>query len=352
MSLPLIFADVGAKAVTALDPETAHRATIKMLRTGLAPKVRLRTPNLSVNVGGLHFPNPLGLAAGFDKNAEVPDAMLDLGFGFVEVGGVTPRPQPGNPRPRVFRLSADEAVINRYGFNNDGMAMIARRLKRRAPRGIVGVNLGANKDSDDRIQDYVTLIEGLAGLASFFTVNISSPNTPGLRALQDKSALVELLSRVLVARDEHAAETPVFLKIAPDLEDADKADIAHVVRDTAIEGLIVSNTTIARPDDLKSRFASEKGGLSGRPLFAPSTALLREFYQAIGSETPLIGVGGVASARDAYEKIRNGATLVQLYSAMIFEGPSLPARILRELPDLLSADGFSSLEEAVGASAV
>ncbi len=349
MRAPLFAADVAARAATTLDPETAHRLTVRMLKTGLGPKACIRDGRLAVSVAGIEFPNPLGLAAGFDKDAEVPNAMLDLGFGFVEVGAVTPQPQSGNPRPRVFRLWKDEAVINRYGFNNDGLDVIARRLKRRRRKGVVGVNLGANKESKDRIADYELGVRKLAGLVDFYTVNISSPNTPGLRALQGKAALADLMTRVLAARNDAAAETPVFLKIAPDLTDEDKADIAGVAMELAIDGLIISNTTIARPDTLRSARVGEAGGLSGKPLFAPSTELLREFYRVLGAQIPLIGVGGVASARDAYEKILAGASLVQLYTAMVYEGPGLPARIIRALPGLLKADGFETVAHAVGA---
>lgn len=350
MRTPLFLADAGAKAVTLLDAEAAHKATIRLLKTGLGPRACIDNTGLGVSVAGIDFPNPLGLAAGFDKNAEVPDAMLALGFGFVEVGAATPRPQPGNPRPRVFRLWPDAAVINRYGFNNDGLGVIAGRLRARRRRGIVGVNLGANKDSEDRAGDYVRGVEGLAGLVDFFTVNISSPNTPGLRALQDKASLVDLMTRVLRARDSAAARTPVFLKIAPDLEDEDKADIADTAKELSIDGLIISNTTLSR-DNLQSRYAREAGGLSGRPLFAMSTALLREFYCSVGGDVPLVGVGGVASARDAYTKILAGASLVQLYTAMVFEGPGLPARILGALPSFLKADGFECVADAIGADA-
>lgn len=349
MRAPLFAADFAARAATTLDPETAHRLTIRMLKTGFGPKACICDKRLAISVAGIDFSNPLGLAAGFDKDAEVPNAMLDLGFGFVEVGAVTPRPQFGNPRPRVFRLWKDDAVINRYGFNNDGLDAIARRLKRRRRKGVVGVNLGANKDSDDRIADYEKGVRGLADLVDFYTVNISSPNTPGLRALQGRDALADLMKRVLTARDDAAARTPVFLKVAPDLTDEDKADICGVVTGLSLDGLIISNTTVARPETLKSARVGEVGGLSGRPLFAPSTELLREFYHAIGASTPLIGVGGVASSRDAYEKILAGASLVQLYTAMVYEGPGLPARILRALPGLLKADGFETVSEAVGA---
>lgn len=343
-------AELGAKALTGLDPETAHRLTIKMLKHGRGPKVSVKTPRLATRIAGIDFPNPLGLAAGFDKNAEVVNPVLDLGFGFVEAGAVTPKPQPGNPKPRVFRLREDAAVINRYGFNNDGLMRVKNRLARRRKKGVVGINLGANKDSDDRTQDYVDAIAGLSGLVDFYTVNISSPNTPGLRALQDKAALEDLMMRVLKERDEKAPGTPVFLKIAPDLVDEDKADISALARELALDGLIVSNTTVARSDSLLGRAAHEKGGLSGRPLFAPSTKLLHEFYAEIGDVVPLVGVGGVSSARQAYEKILAGASLVQLYTAMIYEGPGLPSKILRGLPDFLDADGFENISDAVGAA--
>ncbi len=351
MRTPVWLAELGAKAMGAADAETAHHLTIRMLKKGWGPKVSLETPRLAMKVAGLSFPNVLGLAAGFDKNAEAADAALDLGFGFVEVGAVTPRPQPGNPRPRVFRLRADAGVINRYGFNNEGLEAVAARLKARTRKGIVGVNLGANKDSEDRAGDYVTGVRALAGLVDFFTVNISSPNTPGLRALQGKSTLEELMRRVQTARDEAAPETPVFLKIAPDLADEDKADIADAARAMKLDALIVSNTTIARAPNLRSANASEAGGLSGKPLFAMSTALLKEFYGAVGNDVPLIGVGGISSARDAYEKILAGASLVQLYSALVYEGPGLPSRILRDLPSYLDADGFEAVSQAVGAGA-
>ncbi|MGD9799460.1 MAG: quinone-dependent dihydroorotate dehydrogenase [Parvularculaceae bacterium] len=342
-------ADLGARAVQLLDPEAAHRATVRLMASPFSPRFHVRCdPMLATSVAGLNFSNPIGLAAGFDKNAEAPNAMLRLGFGFVEVGAVTPRPQPGNDRPRVFRLRADEAVINRYGFNNDGLEAIAARLKRRRRMGVVGVNLGANKDSENRIDDFVAGVKRLEGLVSFYTVNISSPNTPGLRALQDKKSLIELLSRVTKARDALSVKAPVFLKVAPDLADADKADIASVVIEQKIDALIVSNTTIARPEWLKSADAAEKGGLSGKPLFLPSTELLAEFYEALKGKTPLIGVGGVGSAEDALEKIKAGAALVQLYTALIYKGPGLIPAIVEKLPALLKAEGFSSVADAVG----
>ena len=349
MKVPKLIADLGARALSALDPEAAHRLTVRMLKAGFGPHASADNSRLCLSVAGLSFPNPLGLAAGFDKNAEAPDAVLQMGFGFTEIGAVTPLPQAGNPRPRVFRLRADAGVINRYGFNNDGLGAIADRLRLRSRYGIVGANLGANKDSTNRTDDYIEGVKALAGLVDFYTVNISSPNTPGLRALQGKEALEELMRRVLAARDEVAGGTPVFLKIAPDLTDEDKADIADVARTLRIDALIISNTTIARAANLRSAASSQAGGLSGKPLFAPSTALLREFYRALGNDVPLIGVGGVSSARDAYEKILSGASLVQLYTALIYEGPSLPSRILRDLPSFLDADGFEVIEQAIGA---
>ncbi|MEM9013932.1 MAG: quinone-dependent dihydroorotate dehydrogenase [Pseudomonadota bacterium] len=351
MRPPLIAFDAAAKAATALDPESAHALTVKGLKLGRGPKVRISDPILRTRVFGMTFPNPLGLAAGFDKNAEVVNAMLDFGFGFVEAGAVTPRPQAGNERPRVFRLRADRAVINRYGFNNDGLDVIARRLRRRRRRGIVGINLGANKDAADRTEDYVTGVNALDGLVDFYTVNISSPNTPGLRALQDKAALDELLARVLSVRDELEAPAPVLLKIAPDLSDEDKKDIAASAVSSGVDGLIISNTTIERPDTLHGPHVAEAGGLSGKPLFEPSTKLLADFHLELGPQIPLVGVGGVSSARDAYAKIKAGASLVQLYTALIYEGPGLPKRILKDLPGLLKGDGFKTVAEAVGVSA-
>lgn len=350
MRAPLFLADAAARAMRFIDPERAHRLTVKAMASGFGPAPPTAAdPRLQIAVAGIEFPNPLGLAAGFDKNAECPDAMLALGFAFAEVGAVTPLPQAGNARPRVFRLADDLAVINRYGFNNDGLERVAARLAARKRAGVVGVNLGANKDSADRIEDYVLGVRRLHGLADFFTVNISSPNTPGLRALQDRKSLDELLARVLAARDAGEPRTPVFLKVAPDLADADKADIAAAAIAAKIDALIVSNTTLARPPALRSPLATEAGGLSGAPLFAPSTALLREFHKEVGGRLPLIGVGGVSSAREAYVKILAGASLVQLYTALVFHGPSLIRRILKELPEFLDADGFKSVAEAVGA---
>lgn len=339
------------------DPETAHGLTIKALKSGLVPPARGKDePALHTRVWGLDFANPVGLAAGFDKNAEVVDAMLNLGFGFVEPGSVTPRPQPGNPRPRLFRLVEQRAVINRMGFNNEGLEAFAQRLERRrdsgkrAP-GIVGANLGKNKDTVDAADDYVIGVRRLAPLADYLVVNVSSPNTPGLRALQGRDPLRALLERVLEARASCGLtrNPPLLLKIAPDLTVEDKSDIAAVALESGIDGLIVSNTTIARPDTIPAAMRSEAGGLSGAPLFEASTSVLREIYALTGGKLPIIGVGGVATGADAYAKIRAGASLVQLYSAMVYAGPAVVHRIRRELAELLRRDGFRSVAEAVGA---
>ncbi|MDQ2105460.1 quinone-dependent dihydroorotate dehydrogenase [Azospirillum isscasi] len=339
------------------DPETAHGLTIKALSSGLMPPVREKDdPILRTRVLGLDFANPVGLAAGFDKNAEVVDAMLRLGFGFVEAGSVTPRPQPGNPRPRLFRAPEQGAVINRMGFNNEGLDAFARRLERRLSEGrkapgIVGANLGKNKDTVEAADDYVLGVTRVAALADYLVVNVSSPNTPGLRALQGRDPLRTLLGRVLDARTacKLAKAPPVLLKIAPDLTDEDKADIAAVALESGIDGLIVSNTTIARPADIPEPLRSEAGGLSGKPLFAPSTAVLREMYRLTGGKLPLVGAGGIASGADAYAKIRAGASLVQLYSALVYAGPALVPAIRRDLAALLRRDGFATLGDAVGA---
>ena len=340
--------DFGARLLRQLPAETAHTMTLSLAGalTPLLPAPSAEDAGLSVRAFGLNFPNPVGLAAGFDKNAQVPDAMARFGFGFVECGTVTPRPQAGNPRPRLFRLSEDQAVINRMGFNNDGMVAAANNLKARRAKGIVGINIGANKDSEDRIADYALCFAELAPLADYVTVNVSSPNTPGLRGLQGKDELTRLLGTLIEARSRHGHK-PLLLKIAPDLDLHALDEIAQVVRESGIEGLIVSNTTIARPA-LASPHAGETGGLSGKPLLEPSTAILREMYQRLGDAVTLIGVGGIASGEDAYAKIRAGATLVQLYSALAFQGPGLVGRIKRELAALLVRDGFSNVTAAVG----
>ena len=343
-----LYEDIGMAGLRLLPPEMSHTVSLLVLRAGLGLRDQtVPDPILQTHLAGLDLPNPIGLAAGYDKNAQVPDTLLRMGFGFVECGAVTPRPQPGNPKPRLFRLSKDRAVINRMGFNNDGLAQIATRLRARAGRaGIVGMNLGANKASDDKTADYVESVRALAGLASFFTVNISSPNTPGLRALQSRDALDALLSRVMAAR---GAE-PVFLKVAPDLADEDLADISAAVSEWKIDALIVSNTTIERADSLMSKDRGETGGLSGWPLFARSTALLADFHRILPN-TPLIGVGGVECADTAYAKIRAGATAVQLYSALVYKGPGLIPQIKQGLALRLKADGFASVANAVGVDA-
>lgn len=341
--------DIAARAMHVLDPEDAHRLTIRLLAMGLGPRASGDDPILATEVAGLKVPNCVGLAPGFDKNAEVFAPMLASGFGFVECGTVTPLAQAGNPRPRLFRLSEDQAVINRMGFNNEGLEAFAARLTRRGP-GVVGANIGANKDAEDRVADYVTGLTRLWGLASYFTINISSPNTPGLRALQTKAALEELLGRLAQARDSLPAsgKVPMFLKVAPDLEDGEVEAIVETVIANGLEGIIVSNTTISRPQ-LNSKFAGETGGLSGAPLSALSTQMLGAFAQAAAGRVALIGAGGIASGQDAYAKIRAGASAVQLYSAMVFGGPGLVTRIKRDLAACLRRDGFASVKAAVGA---
>jgi dihydroorotate dehydrogenase len=333
------------------DPEHAHRLALLALKSGLLSGGRAADPpSLEQTLFGLRFPNPLGLAAGFDKDGEVYRQTLALGFGFVELGSVTPQPQTGNPRPRLFRLTADRAVINRMGFNNQGIAAMAARLRDRDPgRGIVGVNLGKNKEQTDAAADYAAGTRLLGPLADYLVINVSSPNTPGLRALQSRAALAGLIEAVLKERAALMRRPPLLLKIAPDLIDADRQDIAEVALASGLDGLIVSNTTITRPAGLDPRFAAEAGGLSGRPLFAMSTEVLRDIYRRTGGKLPIIGVGGIASAADAYAKIRAGASLVQLYSALVFEGPGLVRRIKTGLAALLARDGFRSIGEAVGA---
>ncbi|MDU0959806.1 MAG: quinone-dependent dihydroorotate dehydrogenase, partial [Bradyrhizobium sp.] len=339
-----------------LDAEDAHRLAIQGLKLLPAIKPRPDDAKLAVRAFGLNFPNPVGMAAGFDKNAEVPDALLRLGFGFVEIGSVTPRPQSGNPRPRLFRLERDEAVINRMGFNNDGAEIVLRRLAGRANQGgIVGVNVGANKDSADRVADYVRLIETFAPVASYFTVNISSPNTPGLRNLQQAAQLDELLSKVLEARDRvrrKAGDTPVLLKIAPDLSLAELDDVVHVARSRGVDGMIVSNTTLARPNSLREQLrAKEQGGLSGRPLFRLSTRMVAETFVRVEGAFPLIGVGGIDTGGAALTKIRAGASLIQLYSSLVYKGLGLVESIKADLTSTLLRTGRDSLSEIVGADA-
>ncbi len=333
-----------------LPPEAAHRLTLAGLAAGFAGRQAAADPPiLAQHLWGHDFPNPVGIAAGFDKDAKAPDALLRLGFGFVEVGTVTPLPQPGNPRPRVFRLDEDGAVINRLGFNSRGLDRLVARLEARDHRaGIVGVNLGRNRDSADAVADYAVGVRRIAPLADYVVINVSSPNTAGLRDLQRRAALDGLLYGALRAREESGARPPLLIKIAPDLAPADCADIAGVALAAGIDGIIVANTTVARPPELRSRVAGEAGGLSGRPLFAPSTTLLADIYRLTEGRLPLIGTGGIASAADAYAKIRAGASLVQLYTALIFAGPALLGEIKTGLAELLRRDGCASVADAVG----
>ena len=350
-----MLADYALALLRHLPPEAAHRATLRGLALGLGPHADAPDPpRLATRLWGRVFPNPVGLAAGFDKNAEVPDAMLALGFGFAEIGTVTPRPQPGNPKPRVFRLEEDRAVINRLGFNSEGLAAVQRRLAKRRERrgavGPVGANIGRNRETGDEIEDYILGVRALAPLVDYLVVNISSPNTPGLRELQRKSAVERLMERLLPARANSVPHDPppMLLKIAPDLTPDERADLAQAALAVHIDGLIISNTTVARPESLRSDNAHEPGGLSGRPLMAPSTQLIADMARLTGGRIPIVGVGGISSGADAYAKIRAGASLVQLYTALIFEGPGLVTRIKRELDALLARDGFATVAEAVG----
>jgi dihydroorotate dehydrogenase len=345
--------DLATRGLRVVDPEMAHHAALWGLRARLGPRTRAdRWPRLKTMLAGLELPNPIGMAAGFDKNCEVPDALLRSGFGFVECGTVTPLPQEGNPKPRIFRLSEDKAVINRLGFNNKGLDAFADRLAARAgKRGIVGANVGANKDSTDRAADYVLGMGRVWKHASYVTANISSPNTPGLRGLQERGALEDLLGRLREARAQLMAahgHRPLFLKVAPDLDTAAIGGIAEIAITYGLDALIVSNTTLQRPAHLTSDNREEQGGLSGQPLFQISMHTLRLFAQALDGRLPLIGVGGVENGLTALAKIKAGASAVQLYSAMVFQGPSLVARILDELDGLLMAEGFDHVSEAVG----
>lgn len=348
-----LYANLIKPALFALDAEKAHGLSIAGLRAGLFPRHTSHADSrLRVSVAGLTFANPLGMAAGYDKNADVPHALLKLGFGHAEIGTVTPKPQPGNDKPRIFRLPEDEGVINRLGFNSGGHQLAHTNLLANKPRGgIVGVNIGANKTSDDFAADYVTGIHAFADLADYFTVNISSPNTPGLRALQGADPLVDLLQRVDDARsetsDKHNRQFPVFLKIAPDLKEAELDDIAKALHGSSFDGLIVSNTTLSRKG-LKSANREEVGGLSGKPLFERSTIVLAKMRQRMTDAFPLIGVGGVTSSETAFQKIEAGASLVQLYSGMVYGGPELPARIVTGLSTLCDREGLTSISDAVG----
>ena len=352
-----VLQDIATRALHALDAEDAHTAAIRGLKAGFGPRDGgLDDPCLAVELKGLQLKTCVGLAAGFDKNAEAADAMLAAGFGFVECGTVTPLPQEGNPRPRLFRLTEDKAVINRMGFNNQGLEAFAGRLEARRGRpGVVGANIGANKDSADRIGDYAEGLRRLWRLADYFTINISSPNTPGLRDLQSGPALDELLARVSAARNEvemsdpRLRARPMFLKVAPDLNELQIIAICDAVARHGFDGVIAGNTPLSRPDSLRSRLKDEAGGLSGAPLTALSTRVVADFHACAAGRFPLIGVGGIASGAEAYAKIRAGACAVQLYSALVYSGPGLIGRIKRDLAARLRADGFVSMVEAVGA---
>jgi len=331
-----------------LDPETAHGLSIKALKSGLTPRSGpVTSPRLKTEIAGLRLPNPVGLAAGFDKNAEALGALTQAGFGFIEVGAATPRPQPGNPKPRLFRLSEDRAAINRFGFNNEGMDVIGARLANRPKEGVIGLNLGANKDSDDRAQDFARVLRHCGAHLDFATVNVSSPNTEKLRDLQGKAALSALLAGVMDARSSLDRPVPVFLKIAPDLDQAGLDDIAAVARDSGIDAVIATNTTLAR-DGLKSPHREEAGGLSGAPLFDKSTRVLAQLSARLDGAVPIIGVGGISSAAQAYAKIRAGAAAVQFYTALVYGGLSLAAEIATGVDTLLARDGYDTVAQAVG----
>jgi dihydroorotate dehydrogenase len=353
-----MLADYALPLLRRLPPEAAHRVTLRGLALGMGPHGHAPDPpRLGVRLWGRLFPNPIGLAAGFDKHAEVPDAILALGFGFTEIGTVTPRAQPGNPKPRVFRLEEDFALINRLGFNSEGLPAVQRRLERQRARrggaataGPVGANIGRNRETGDEIEDYVLGVRALAPLVDYLTVNISSPNTPGLRELQRKNAVERLMDRLIPARAAAVLNDPppLLLKIAPDLSPDERADLAQAALVSGVDGLIVANTTVARPETLASEDAHEPGGLSGRPLMAPSTQLIADMARLTGGRLPIIGVGGISSGADAYAKIRAGASLVQLYTALVYHGPGLVTRIKQELDALLARDGFATVAEAVG----
>lgn len=339
---------LGLKALHRLDPEQAHALSLRALNSGLVPLPGIySSPRLRIGIAGLDLPNPVGLAAGFDKNAVALAPLARAGFGFIEVGAATPRPQPGNPKPRLFRLAEDKAVINRFGFNNDGMEAIGRRLVQYTGNVVIGLNLGANKNSKDRAADFARVLGYCGGDIDFATVNVSSPNTERLRDLQGKDALTALLNGVLKVRDGQPRPIPVFLKIAPDLDRQELADVADVARLTGIDAIIATNTTLSR-DGLTSPHRDQAGGLSGEPLFEKSTRVLAQLFELTNGEIPLIGVGGIGSAEQAYQKIRAGASAVQLYSAMIYQGLSLVDEITRGLDALLARDKFYKLSDAVG----
>ena len=339
---------LGVKALHNFDPERAHALSLKALGSGLMPLAGVFTsPRLQTTIAGLDLPNPVGLAAGFDKNATALTPLALAGFGFIEVGAATPRAQPGNPKPRLFRLTEDNAVINRFGFNNDGMQVIADRLAKRPDDAVIGLNLGANKDSQDRAADFATVLAHCGAHLDFATVNVSSPNTEKLRDLQGKAALTALLNGVMQSRNSLARPIPIFLKIAPDLNETELAEIAEVAANTKIDAIIATNTTLSR-EGLTSKHRAETGGLSGAPLFEKSTRVLARLSQLTDGKIPLIGVGGIGSAEQAYAKICAGACAVQLYSAMVYQGLSLATDIAKGLDQLLARDGFTNVADAVG----
>ncbi|MET3560341.1 dihydroorotate dehydrogenase [Bartonella japonica] len=343
-----LFRCIGRSTLFMLDPEHAHRLAIIALKSGLNSCRRIIDSRLCVTIAGLEFENFIGLAAGFDKNAEVVDAIFRLGFGFTEIGTVTPRPQAGNPKPRLFRLREDEAIINRMGFNNDGHQIVYNRLRAHKQRGIVGINIGANKDTINKIDDYTAGITYFYDVAHYFTVNISSPNTPGLRDLQVRDNLHLLMNAISQARNEqkkkHEFSVPIFLKIAPDLSEKELDDIAEEIKVSDFDGLIVSNTTLSRQGLTNSLLSSEEGGLSGQPLFERSTIVLAKMRQKLGKEIAIIGVGGVKDAQTALEKVKAGADLVQLYSGMVYKGPDLAITILEEILQFMQKDGIDSIK--------
>lgn len=339
-----------------LDAETAHRLTLQLLKWVKPAPVIFDDPALRVTLWDRHFPNPVGLAAGFDKNAEIIAPLFGFGFGFVEAGTVTPKPQHGNPRPRIFRDTTHQAVINRMGFPNIGMNAFKANLEkfldsRPRPAGLVGINIGMNKSQTDPARDYCILVHMLGPFADYLTVNISSPNTPGLRNLQEPEVFLELIAQIMAARERACGKQmppPLLVKLAPDLDEGQQEKLAEAALQSGIDGLILTNTTLSRPDFLAASFRQEKGGLSGRPLNEASTAIIRNFYRLTNGKLPIIGAGGIASAQDAYDKIRAGASLVQLYSALAFQGPGLVKKINHGLSALLQQDGFSRVQDAVG----
>ena len=345
------YVDAALPLLRLVGPETAHTLTIRALERGWGPTpAALPDPRLATEVLGMRFPSPVGLAAGFDKNAEVPDRLLAVGFGFVEVGTLTPEPQPGAQRPRVFRLSRDRAVINRLGFNSRGLSAGARRLAARAPGGgIVGANVGPNRDSADAAADFARCVETLAPLVRFLVLNLSSPNTPGLRDLQTGASVAAVLDGALTARERSGAQPPVLVKIAPDLDDGELAAVVETTVQAGGGGLVVGNTTVSRPSNLRGRHRHQQGGLSGRPLFARSTRVLAKVNRFAAGRLVLVAAGGVSSGADAYAKICAGAHLVELYTALVYEGPGLVSRIHTELAELLARDGFDAVGDAVGA---